>query len=843
MTAVFAAAEEPNREGIDLFEKKIRPLLVERCYECHSADARKLKGHFRLDSREGLLKGGDTGPAIVPGAPEKSLLIQAVGYTDEDLQMPPKHQLSAAEVASLEAWVKMGAPAPLNEIHAAASSSPAYAMDFVQARKFWSFQPVKDSPPPAVKSRSWAKSPVDNYILAKLEAKGLAPATPADKGTLIRRATFDLIGLPPTPEEIEAFVSDKSPNAFAKVVDRLLGSPHYGERWGRHWLDLARYADTSGCNSDYPIPAAYKYRNYVINSFNRDKPYDQFLREQIAGDLLAVNASGVSGAGGSLATEEKFEPIIATGYLAIARRFGSRAAEFHLTIEDLIDNLGKTVLGLSINCARCHDHKFDPIPTRDYYALYGILNSTRYAFPGTEIYKHPKDFIPLAPAKDGEAYFKETSELAELDDKLEKLQERKKSLERLEKATAAKAEEKEGALQVERKDQVKLFESMTLLEVKAELEDARTRQRILENKSYNFEKAYAVADARPSNAKIQKKGDPKMPGEEAPRGFLEILGGQKLPEGTTNSGRYELSQWLSDAKNPLTARVMVNRIWQHHFGKGLVQTPNDFGTRGKAPTHPELLDSLASRFVESGWSMKAMHRLLMLSATYQLSCDSGAGVPAAIQSRLTPAALVTRAAEIDPNNELLSKFNRRRLDAEEVRDAMLAISGKLDATMGGPHPFPPESEWRYTQHRPFVANYETNRRGVYLMQQRIKKQPFLEVFDGADPNVATAERPINTTPIQALFMMNDPFAHEQADALAVRVGLAYREDPDRIDYAYKLVFGRPATKEEIRLGEDYLSRCRGAMKETAMPFDQQARATLSSYTRVLLSSNEFMYVD
>ena len=827
------AAEKPSREGLDFFEKSVRPLLVARCYECHSASAKKLKGHLRLDHREGLLQGGDTGPAVVPGSPEKSLLIKAVHYADPDLRMPPKQPLSPAEVADLETWIKMGAPVPRDSD--SAKPAPVAGIDLAAARKFWSFQPVSDPAPPSVRDQSWPRAAFDRFILARLEACGLAPGPSADKRTLLRRATFDLLGLPPTPEELEAFLHDRSPNSFEKVIDRLLASPHYGERWGRHWLDLVRYADTSGCNSDYPVPTAYKYRNYVITAFNQDKPYDQFLREQVGGDLLPAKSE-----------EERFEHIVATGYLAMGRRFGSRASEFHLTIEDLIDNLGKTTLGLSVSCARCHDHKFDPIPTRDYYALYGIFNSTRYAFPGTEIYRHPKDYIPLAPAAAAEAYFKDASELAQLDDKVEKLLERKRSFERSEKALVAKAEMKNGAAPVERKDHVKLPEAMTLTEVKAELEDARNRQRFLENKTYPFEKAYAVTDAKPANARVQKKGDPGLLGDEVPRGFLQILGGQQVPAGATNSGRYELAQWLTDPKNPLTARVLVNRLWQHHFGKGLVQTPNDFGARGKAPTHPELLDYLASRFLESGWSIKALHRLLMLSATYQLSSEpteAPGHLARGIRSKAGRKSAAANPAAADPNNDLLSHFNRRRLDAEEVRDAMLAISGRLEAGMGGPHPFPPEKEWHYTQHEPFVAVYETRRRSVYLMQQRIKKHPFLEIFDGADANAATAERTLNTTPLQALFMMNDPFAHEQADQLAVRIGLAFREDAERINYAFKLAFGRPATREEIRLGQDYLRRCATALKETALPADQQSRAALASYARVVLSSNEFMYVD
>lgn len=820
---------KPNQEDLDFFERKIRPVLVERCYECHSVGAKKIKGGLLLDSREGMIKGGDAGAAVVPGEPEKSRLIKALRYTDEELQMPPKHRLEPGQVADFEAWVKMGAPAPQSQ-KIMTPPTVATTIDISEGRKFWSFQPVKAPALPSVKNKNWSKHPVDRFILAELETKGLTPASPADKRTLIRRATFDLIGLPPTPEEVDAFLADTSLKSFEKLVDRLLGSSHYGERWGRHWLDVVRYADTSGCNSDYPVLSAYKYRNYVIQSFNQDKPYDQFLREQIAGDLLPFKSD-----------QEKFDNIIATGYLAISRRFGSRANEFHLTIEDTIDNVGKAILGLSVSCARCHDHKYDPIPTRDYYALYGIFNSTRYAFPGTEIYRHPKDLVPLTPADEAGEYYKDAAEMVSLDDLIDKLQEEKKALERAEKVVAKVEPEVDGAQPAETKEQAKPAEKRTLVEVKAALEDARTRLRILESKDYKFEKAYAVAEGKMGNAKIQKKGDPRNEAEEAPRGFLQVLGGQELPVGANGSGRYELAQWLIDPKNPLTARVMANRIWQHHFGKGIVQTPNDFGARGKAPTHPELLDYLARRFIESGWSIKAMHKLIMLSGAYQMSSVTASADFSAANEK--SARALTSAATVDPNNDYLWKFTRRRLSAEEVRDSMLAISGTLDRTMGGEHPFPPEQDWRYTQHKPFVAVYESNRRSVYLMQQRIKKQPYLEVFDGPDPNATTGERLVSTTPIQALFMMNAPFAHEQADMLALRVGMASREDRERISYAHQLAFGRPASKEEIRLGADYLRRCLEALNETSLPADQQARAALASYARVLFSSNEFMYVD
>jgi hypothetical protein len=803
-----AEAPKPDAEGAEFFEKKIRPVLAERCYQCHSAQSEKLKGGLLLDSRAGLLKGGDDGPIIVPREPEKSLLIKAIRYADKDLQMPPKHQLSEEQVNDFIAWVKMGAPDPREPTGPVATPSKS-SIDFAAAKKFWSFQPVKDPAPPAIKNKRWVKNPVDQFVLARLETKNLSPNPAADKRVLIRRATFDLTGLPPTPAEVDAFLADNSPNAFEKVVDRLLASPQYGERWARHWLDVVRYADTAGDNSDFPVRAAYKYRNYVINSLNQDKPYDEFLREQIAGDLLPAKTD-----------DERFEHIIATGYIAMSRRFGSRNNEFHLTIEDTIDNLGKSMLGLSVSCARCHDHKFDPIPNTDYYALYGIFSSTKYAFPGTEIYPHPKDMVPLATGTNVEAAFQYQSELASLDDEIEKLQEEKRKLDRELKA-GPKTDAPENTSENKEKS-----EDDRLVKVKAALEDARAKQRRLEANPPPFAKAYAVVDGKCGNAKIQRKGDPQNLGDVAPRGFLQILGGETLPPDEKGSGRLELAQWITDPKNPLTARVMVNRIWQHHFGRGIVTTPNDFGARGKAPTHPEMLDYLASRFTQSGWSVKAMHKLIMLSAAYQLSSDERGP-----------------NAAIDPNNDLFWHYNRQRLEAEEIRDAMLAVSGSLDLTMGEEQPFPPESEWHYTQHKPFVAVYDTSRRAIYLMQQRIKKQPFLEVFDGADPNATTGLRPVSTTPIQALFMMNDSFAHEQADRFAVRVGLAFSEEPQRIDYAYQLAFGRHPTPEEIKTGQDYLQQCRADLKDSNIPADRQPRAALASYARVLLSSNEFLFVD
>jgi Protein of unknown function (DUF1553)/Protein of unknown function (DUF1549)/Planctomycete cytochrome C len=787
-----AAPARPGVDGIAFFEAKIRPVLVDRCYQCHSAGSEKVKGGLRVDHREGMVKGGDAGPSVVPGKPEESPLIEAIRYGDEALRMPPKTPLTPEQVADFEAWVRMGAPDPRDAAPSDAAT-PAPKMDVEKARSFWSFRPVADPPPPLVKDASWPKNEVDRFVLAKLEAAGVAPVAEADKTTLLRRATFDLTGLPPAPEEADAFLADESPDAFGKVVERLLASPAYGERWGRHWLDLVRYADTAGCNSDFPVPTAYKYRDYVISAFNRDKPYDRFLREQVAGDLLPGESS-----------ETEHERKIATGYLATARRFGSSPTEFHLTLDDAIDNIGKAVLGLSISCARCHDHKFDPIPQADYYALYGILDSSKFAYPGLENARRVRDFVALGSPEEAEGLRKHETEVYDLEVRLRKLNREKNS------------PQKEGR---------------TTAIIDAEIGEVKGKLKELDAHPPGVAKAYAVAEGTPHDAPLFRKGDPAHPAATVPRGFLQILGGQRLPEavGPKESGRLELAGWLTDPSNPLTARVMVNRIWQHHFGRGLVATPNDFGARGRPPTHPELLDHLATRFVQDGWSIKAMHRRIMLSRTYQLS-----------------AAEDSRAASVDPANELHWRHNRRRLSAEEIRDGMLAVAGTLDRSPpGGPFPLPPESEFRYTQHVQFVApeSFDTRRRTVYQIQQRLRRRRILEVFDGADPNATTPDRPLSTTAIQALYLMNDPFVHERAAELARRLEDASDDEGARIGLAYGLAFNRPATAAEVEAGRAYLSDARPALAEAGLPDEARPRASLESLVRVLLASNEFLFVD
>lgn len=772
--------------GTRLFESKIRPVLVERCYECHSATAKKVKGGLLLDTREALRKGGDSGAIIVEGKPDESLLIKAIRYHDEKLQMPPKERLAAHEVAAFEQWVTLGAPDPRDDKRAAEKH------ELADAKKWWSIRPVREPTLPKVKNPRWAQTPIDHFILTELEKRQLKPVVPADRRTLIRRATYDLIGLPPSPQDVDDFVKDPVPlpQAFAKVVDRLLASRHYGERWGRHWMDVIRYADTAGDNSDYPVPELYRYRNYIIDAFNADKPFDEFIREQIAGDLLPARNQ-----------EEKNEQTIATGYVAISRRFGSIADGYpqHLTIEDTLDNMGRTFLGLTISCTRCHDHKFDAISKEDYYGLYGILESTRYPFPGIELDKKPKDLVPLmSPAKYDAAMTPYRKELAEFDERLKKLRDQKK--------TAENTNYKERAKEVEKE----------IKEVTAQRDKVQPPR---------VDYAYAMAEGKPRNAKIHKRGEPKTLGEEVPRRFLELLGGQMVRDSKT-SGRGELADWIADPKNPLTARVMVNRVWQYHFGSGLVNTASDFGVRGEPASHPELLDWLAHRFVTDNWSIKKLHRAIMLSRVYQLSSADD-------EYNLAR----------DTDNEYHWRFNRRRLDAEQLRDSVMLIAGTLDLSpMDKPHPFPATEKWEFTQHHPFKDVYPTTKRSIYMMQKRITALPYFQIFDGPDPNASTARRDSSVTTVQALFLLNNDLMQQQAKAFATRL-LREKDDTVRIDKAFKLVLARAPTRDEKERTLAFLEKARAKIQPAKDTKADPEQRVWTSFANVMFRINEFLYVD
>jgi mono/diheme cytochrome c family protein len=793
--SVAGAEDSPTRvdsANADFFESKIRPVLAAHCWECHGPD--KQKSGLRLDSRQALLKGGDTGPAVTVGKPGESPLVEAIGY-DGAVQMPPRGKLSNAEIASLTDWVKRGAPWPEHRAdvkrQAAATASSESPSITAEDREFWSFRPVRQPEPPAVRDQSWPRSALDRFILAKLEASNLKPAGPADKQALLRRVTFDLVGLPPTPEQIEVFTNDKSPDAFAKVVDRLLASPHYGERWGRHWLDIARYGEDQA-HSFQPrlYPCGFRYRDWLTQALNRDMPYGQFLVEQIAGDLI-------DGPG-------RLERLAALGFFAVGPVYYGDAKKFD-QYADRIDTLTRGVLGLTVACARCHDHKFDPIPTTDYYALAGIFASTEY------------QEVPCAPKEQIEAYDKAQSAVQK------KTQEINAYL---------KAEGERLKLKVPRNQIEKSLPAESRKKLAALRAELQQRKKSVPPK---YPVVHTLADApEPRTMKVLIRGNPETPGAVATRRFLAVLGGESAPFSSSGSGRIELAQAITDPANPLTSRVLVNRVWQHHFGRGLVATASNFGALGERPTHPELLDWLAARFVASGSSLKALHREILLSATYQQSSRFDA-----------------RAYEVDPANTLLWRMNRRRLEVEAWRDAMLAVAGRLDRALGGPSVS--------------LDATENHRRTYYAAISRHDLAPLLHLFDFPDPNITSGGRVETTVPLQQLFVLNSEFIVQTSRALVNRLGANSNSREDaaaHIRQAYLWLYGRAPTEREIELGLSFVGadsdRERGDLDasngwRSAQPQttgngreSRPLQANLTrweQYAQALLAANEFAYVD
>jgi hypothetical protein len=707
-------------------------------------------------------------------------------------------------------WVsRLGVLLVATHLAAPHRARAAFGAESVTSRSWWAFQPVSAPEPPQVRNPAWVSSPIDRFILAKLEARDLHPAARAEPEVLLRRVYFDLTGLPPTPGELEAFRSDPSPAAFTRVVDQLLASPRYGERWGRHWMDVVRYADTAGDNADYPVPEARRYRDFIIDSFNADKSYAQFVREQLAGDLLAGQGS----------PEQAKEHVVATGFLALSRRYATAPFEFmHLTIEDAIETTGRAFLGMTLRCARCHDHKYDPVTKEDYYAVYGIFASTRFPYAGSEEFQSKNfgrsGFVPLQSPDEikdsAEANRQRIETLRAAITRLEKESETAKTNDALRKVLGDRL--KEARLELKRRDRFGGPPGVPL--------------------------AYAVADATPVDEPLQVRGEPAERGAVVPRRApcaLGLPGELNIPPGA--SGRLELADWIAQPANPLTARVMVNRIWQHHFGKGLVGTPSNFGQRGELPTHPELLDYLATYFVAHDWSLKAVHRLILNSATWQ-------------QASVVPGNTTVPAA-VDPANQLQWRRTRQRLEAEAIRDSMLFVAGALDLTRPGPHPFPPFEDWNWTQHNPFKAVYESDHRSVYLMTQRIQRHPFLSLFDAPDANTSTDVRSDSTVPLQALYLMNHPFVQTQAARLARRVLAQARPEDSRLRLACELTWSRSPTEPELARFRTFLDQsrhaaaagvARGQPPGTKDPPDAEQTAW-TSYARVLLTANEFFYVD
>jgi hypothetical protein len=770
-----SAMADESRESF--FELKIRPVLANDCLPCHGG--KKSNSGLKVDSRAALVKGGDRGPAIVPGDPDGSLLVQAIRQSHDDVKMPPKRRLSDEVVSAFAKWVGDGAVWPQK-------NSPPIGRQTGSSSRHWAFEPIRAVEPPPDPT-GWSDHPIDRFIAARRRAAGLRPVRLADRRTLLRRVSFDLVGLPPTSEEIADFLGDPTPAAFPRLVDRLLASPHYGERWGRHWMDVAHYADTAGDNADYPIPEVALYRDYIIDSFNTDKPYDQFVREQLAGDILARGQSGKGYA----------QSVVATGFLALSRRYGTGPYElWHLTLEDAIETTGRAFLGLTLRCARCHDHKFDPVSQGDYYALYGIFASTTFPWAGSEEV-HSKgfprmNFVPLLEPAGAEPRLKTyRSRLAELERMIPALD-------------SSKDPQDSRRLAGLKTEQLRLTRTALPMDLPG---------------------SYAVTEGTPSNVPLQRRGDPGSPGPVVPRGlprFEGLAGEPPPPVPSSSSGRYELAQWLTRPQHPLTARVMVNRIWQHHFGRGIVATPSNFGARGEPPTHPELLDWLAAKFIAKGWSIKAMHREIVLSRTYQLSSEYDES-----------------AAVLDPEDRWLWRYPRRRLDAEAIRDAMLAVSGSLDRTRPGRHPFPPIETWRWTQHDAFKTVYPTSHRSVYLMTQRLLKHPYLANFDGPDTNSSTDARTRSTVPLQALYLMNNPFVLDNAEGLARRLLAGSTDADSRIALGCELAWGRPPTIAELERARRFLCDASAAGE----PGKTKELAAWTSLAKVLLTANAFLYID
>ena len=902
--AAKAAPPPPTKEGLEFFETKIRPVLVSKCYECHSEAKKKIKGKLRLDDYASILKGGESGkPAIVPGDPDKSLIMLALSYTDKDtdthdalLMPPPKNgkprKLPDNVIEDFRQWIKMGAPYPQDK---SVSQAP------VDGKKHWAFVPPKEQPLPDPKQASWVKNPVDNFVLAKLEEHNLHPSNPADKRTLIRRATFDLIGLPPTEREVKDFQADDSPAAFEKVIDRLLASPQYGQRWGRYWLDVARYADTKGYvfEEERRYPYSYTYRDWVIKAFNEDLPYDQFLIDQIAADKRDL--------------QDDNSALAAEGFLTLGRRFLNQLPDI---IDDRIDVVCRGTMALTVGCARCHDHKFDPISQQDYYSLYSVFNNSPESTdlpligkpqdtPGFERFNKevakkekalaeyqqttlashlaklrsakqitayllattqpvgvvakgkPADadaitpfmtsrwreyldgnspavaaiFVPwkaycAIPASDFSGRVDETTTRIASDQRLNPLAAKlfadspPKSLNEVAERygnlvasfdadTPRESLDEEALRQVLRSPDSPTSVGFELrARVFAVKEGQRERAMKREIEAFKATdpdappRAMTLHDAAfraPQNVFL--RGNPGNPGPAVKPAFLAVLSQTEPRPFSKGSGRLELARDIASRDNPLTARVMVNRIWLHHFGKGLVRTPSDFGTRSDPPTHPELLDWLAIRFMDDGWSIKQLHRLIMLSATYQQSSEAD------------PATL-----KADPDNTLVSHFNRQRLDWEATRDSLLFASNRLDLKLGG------RAE----------DILESSRRSVYGFIDRQNLPGVFRAFDFATPDTTSPQRFTTTVPQQALFLMNSPFSVREARELMKRSEVASATDPTaKIDAIYRIVYQREPTPQETAIALEFLQTDAGSKKLTAW----------EQYAQVLLESNEFAFVD
>jgi len=931
--AVPVRAGEPI--DLDFFEKKVRPILAIHCVSCHGPN--KQKANLRLDLRAGFVRGGESGPLVTPGEPDRSLLLQVIRY-DGDIKMPQKGKLADSDIATLTAWVKGGAPWPDDQATGGRDSSESFDVH-VRAKAHWAFQPVKRPAVPVIRQPAAViRNDLDRFVLAKLSENGLSFTPPADKRTLLRRVYFDLIGLPPTPQELEAFLKDDSPNAYEQVVERLLASPHYGERWGRHWLDLVRYAESHGHEFDFDIPDAWRYRDYVIRAFNADVPFNQFLTEHIAGDLLPNPRRNPK--------DGSNESLLATAFWWLGEAKHSPVdsrAEQADRVDNQIDVFGKAFLGLTLACARCHDHKFDPVSTRDYYALFGVLASSRFnqadiddPTPTTKLLDELKQLRaqlkegrrePTLPVTHDQSRSTGLTVFELFDASWRSRWDAEGLAFRPEAGndfphSGREARKLSGALRsptftiekpflairvagrngrarvilnglqliqnpiygglaqpVNHGEELQwmVFDLTMWKGQRAYLEllddgpgfiaireawftdsppahqpgpnvpiwdppvtnDPAIRKLIeriqaIESQIPDARRAPTIRDGTGINERVFIRGNHKTLGAEVPRGFLEVFGSCQIAG--SGSGRLELAKAVTDPANPLVARVIVNRLWKHHFGEGIVRTPDDFGKQGQPPTHPELLDWLAAELVHPTntlgtaetlpWSLKHLHRLMVLSMAYQQS------------SRTTPEQAV-KAATIDPQNRLLHRQNVRRLEAEAIRDSILLISGRLDRTMEGPSILPYLTDHQVGRGRPASGPLDGHgRRSIYLAVRRNFLNPMFTAFDYPTPFTTIGRRTVSNVPAQALVMLNNPFVLQQADLWAKRVlaqpALTAQE---RVSLMYESAFGRKPTVAELTASLDFLTEQAGEFGHRDHP---KAWAGLA---HVLFNAKEFLFVE
>tara|TARA_R110000868_G_scaffold320720_2_gene581667 strand:+ start:19043 stop:21640 length:2598 start_codon:yes stop_codon:yes gene_type:complete len=791
------AAQTKDNKGLQLFETKIEPVLVKYCYECHSRKGDSVEGGLELDSPSGMMRGGDTGPMLKPHDLEHSSLIQMLKHEGDASGMPPEQKLSDDVIAAFEAWIRLGCPDSRKEVGPTLKEQRYQA-----AQKHWAFVPPKSVKTPVVKQTSWPHNPViDGFVLSAMEQQGLKPVQDANRLTLVRRVYFDLVGLPPTPAEVDAFLNDKSPDALAKLIDKLLASPRFGERWGRHWLDVVRFAESSGMEFNFTYPHAWPYRNYVIDAFNQDKPYNIFLQEQIAGDLIPAQPNE---------SPESIEARkIATSMLSFGpKRHNSSGTEFRMDIvDDQINTVCRATMALTVSCARCHDHKFDPIPTADYYSLAGIFLSTEPLY-GTIKQKYsntPTDLFPIgqnaqalhAAAEAHDKQLQETEkQLTAQTDALKKAKDAQKlaaaehkKYEQLVATTVVdpsrpSAGNRPSQTDVDQK-QAKLSKANDLV-ANLTSEVATLKTKVAELKKDAPSRPHYAMSARdrkkPADTHIAVRGDFREKGDVVPRGFLSAIKIENSPPiAASHSGRLELAQWITSEQNPITARVMVNRIWHHLFGRGLVPSVDNFGVIGKQPTHPELLDALALQFVQEGWSTKQMIRSIMLSRVYQLSS--------------TPDSA---NMEIDPDNRLLWRASPRRLEAEAIRDAILTVSGQLDFNRPETSTVTPLGDKLARSIPMEKLQPPSNHRSVYLPVVRDYVPELFDLFDFPSPSLVTGNRAVTNVPAQALYLRNSQFITAQSRHAAQRLlaDQQAKDDVAKVKLAMRWALARTPTAEE-----------------------------------------------